>query len=64
MILCLEAFSVALLTRVMGWEAEEVTVLLARVRNEFLDKKNHLLTIFHFVYGQRPYEDAQVSSTT
>jgi len=56
MILCLEPFTLALLTRVMGWSAQETQILLAGVRSEFLDKKNHLLTIFHFIYGRKPPE--------
>ncbi|KXT06715.1 hypothetical protein AC578_8536 [Pseudocercospora eumusae] len=54
MIMCVEAFTLAPLTRVLGWTMDEAQVLMAGVRNEFRDPKIHLLTIFHFVYGRKP----------
>jgi hypothetical protein len=49
----LDAFSLALMTRVLGWSSEEVTVLLADVRRELLDRKIHLYAKMYFVYGQK-----------
>lgn len=49
----LDAFSLALMTRVLGWSSEEVTVLLADVRKELLDRKIHLYAKMYFVYGQK-----------
>lgn len=54
MIACVEAFTLAPLTRVLGWSVEEVQVLMAGIRNEFSNPKIHLLTIFHYVYGRKP----------
>ncbi|KIW33391.1 uncharacterized protein PV07_00245 [Cladophialophora immunda] len=54
MIAAVEPFTLALLTRVLGWSVESTQVLMANVRNEFLDKRNHLYSYFHFVYGRKP----------
>ncbi|EER37581.1 methyltransferase [Histoplasma capsulatum var. duboisii H88] len=51
---CIESFSLALFTRILGWKMDETQLLCNAVRKEFRDPKNHLLTTFHFVYGQRP----------
>lgn len=40
----LEAYSLALYTRVLGWTREELTVFLAEVRKEIRDRKHHLYT--------------------
>lgn len=37
----MEAFTLAPLTRILGWTAEEVGVLLANVRNEMKDSRIH-----------------------
>ncbi|KAM0374498.1 hypothetical protein ACHAPY_008743 [Fusarium culmorum] len=37
----LEALSIAVLTRVLGWSQEEVTAFLAKVRNDINDKAIH-----------------------
>lgn len=54
MSISIEAFTLAPLTRIMGWSVEEVQILMAGVRSEFKNPKNHLLTVFHFVYGRKP----------
>ena len=51
---CLESFTLALLTRILGWSYEECQVLMAGIRSEFRDPKTHLYTVFHFVYGEKP----------
>lgn len=50
----IESYTIALLTRVLGWSAEGVQVLLVHARNELRSRKNHLYTHVHFVYGRKP----------
>ncbi|KAF2090560.1 S-adenosyl-L-methionine-dependent methyltransferase [Saccharata proteae CBS 121410] len=54
----LEAFVLAVYTRVLGWTAEEVQVFLARARQDLKRKEVHLILNFWVAYGQRPVEDA------
>jgi hypothetical protein len=54
MVECVEAFTLAPLTRMLGWSVEEAEILMANVRAEFRNPQNHLYTIFHFVYGRKP----------
>jgi hypothetical protein len=49
-----ESFSLAVLTRVLGWNYAECEVLIANVRRDFRNKKNHLYSVRHFVYGRKP----------
>ncbi|RJE25347.1 Methyltransferase [Aspergillus sclerotialis] len=49
----LEAYSLALYTRVLGWTPEETRAFLAKVRREIVDRSIHLYTKFYFVYGQK-----------
>ncbi|KAL3422374.1 methyltransferase [Phlyctema vagabunda] len=51
---CVESFTLALLTRVLKWSNEETQVLMANVRSNFRNKKNHLYCKFHYVYGRKP----------
>jgi SAM-dependent methyltransferase len=51
---CVEPFTLALLTRVLGWGYDETQVLMANVRRDFRNKRNHLYISFHFVYGRKP----------
>jgi len=51
---CIGSFTLALLTRTLGWSLDECEVLMAGVRREFCDPENHLITVFHFVYGKKP----------
>ncbi len=37
----LEAFSLGLYTRVLGWKKEEVEIFLMKVRNDMNDRKIH-----------------------
>lgn len=57
MIACVEPFTMAIFTRVLGWSLEETQVIMANVRKEMRDPKNHLLTIFHYTYGRKPTEE-------
>jgi len=50
----IEAYSLALFTRVLGYELAELQVLLAQVRAEIKDPKNHLYCTAHYIYGQKP----------
>lgn len=49
----MEAYSLALMTRVLGWRSEEVAIFLADVRKELLDRKIHMYGKLYFVYGQK-----------
>ncbi|KAI5361823.1 Putative S-adenosyl-L-methionine-dependent methyltransferase [Septoria linicola] len=50
----LEAFCLALLTRGLGWRKEEVDVFVARVSNDFRNRKIHAYFPMPVVYGRRP----------
>lgn len=54
MIMCVEAFTLALFTRVLGWSREECDIIMALVTSEFRNPRNHLISYFHFCYGQKP----------
>ncbi|BCS20870.1 uncharacterized protein APUU_21302S [Aspergillus puulaauensis] len=49
----LEAYSLALMTRSLGWTVEDVNVLLREVRKELLDRKLHIYSRLYVVYGQK-----------
>lgn len=53
----LEAYSLALMTRVLGWSVEEVHVFLAGLRGEIYNRKLHLYSKLYFVYGQKQDEE-------
>lgn len=50
----LDAYSLALLTRVLHWPVEEVRVLLDAARAELLDRGIHTYANWFHVYGQKP----------
>jgi len=50
----IEPFSMALLTRVLGWSKEECQVLVTKVKKELYNRDVHLYNNIHFVYGQKP----------
>ncbi|KAJ9143021.1 S-adenosyl-L-methionine-dependent methyltransferase [Pleurostoma richardsiae] len=50
----IEAFSLALLSRVLGWSREEIEVLLADVRRELRDRSIHAYIPVYTVYGRKP----------
>jgi hypothetical protein len=54
MVACAEPFALALLTRVLGWSTDKTQILMAGVKNDFRNRKNHLYTASHFVYGRKP----------
>lgn len=49
-----ESFTLAVLTRILGWGYAECEVLVANVRRDFRNKQNHLYSVRHFVYGRKP----------
>jgi len=49
-----EPFTLAIFTRALGWSNERAQVLMAGVRNELKDKRNHLYVLVHFIYGKKP----------
>ncbi|EOD44847.1 putative tam domain methyltransferase protein [Neofusicoccum parvum UCRNP2] len=53
----IEAYSIALFTRVLNYSAEEVQVMLAKMREEYKNPELHIYWIYHVTYGQKP-EDA------
>jgi len=52
--LCFDSFTPGLLGRVLGWSQEEYQILIAEANRELRDPRNHLYTIFRFVYGRKP----------
>jgi len=48
-----DSFTPALLTRVLKWSHEEAQVLMAQVRHDFRNRKNHMYIKLHFVYGRK-----------
>jgi len=52
-----ESYSLALLTRVLGWEVQEVQVLIANTRKELKNRGVHAYCNMHFIYGRKPKSD-------
>ncbi|KAK8179957.1 S-adenosyl-L-methionine-dependent methyltransferase [Phyllosticta capitalensis] len=50
----LEAFILAIFTRVLGWTADEVQVFLAQARADLKRRDTHLILNFWVAFGQRP----------
>lgn len=53
MIECMEAYSLALFTRVLGWSHEATQAFFAGVRRELVDRSIHLYAKFYYVYGRK-----------
>jgi hypothetical protein len=51
-----EAYSLALFSRVLNWDLTRLQVFLAAVRAEFKDSKNHLFCLTYVVYGRKPFK--------
>ncbi|KFY33583.1 hypothetical protein V494_07502 [Pseudogymnoascus sp. VKM F-4513 (FW-928)] len=49
-----EAYSLALFTRVLGWDLIPLQVFLASVRSELGNSSNHLYCFTYIVYGRKP----------
>ncbi|GIK01893.1 hypothetical protein Aspvir_005934 [Aspergillus viridinutans] len=52
----LDAYSFALMTRVLGWHITEVHALLAGARAELLNRSIHMYAQWYHVYGQKPQD--------
>ncbi|PGH13773.1 hypothetical protein AJ79_03472 [Helicocarpus griseus UAMH5409] len=48
-----QAYSLALFTRVLGWSTKELDILLTAVGNDFRDPQSHLYAKIRVVYGQK-----------
>lgn len=55
-ILAIQSYAPGFFSRVLGWTALEVQVLIAKIRNELLDKSIHMYIPCYFVYGRKPPE--------
>lgn len=53
MLEAVEAYTLALMTRVGGWSADQVQVFLSGVRKEMMDRKIHMYAKVYLVYGQK-----------
>ncbi|KAF2720371.1 S-adenosyl-L-methionine-dependent methyltransferase [Polychaeton citri CBS 116435] len=51
----LEGFCLALLTRGLGWEKLEVDIFVAKVRQDFMDRKIHTYFPMPVVFGRKPF---------
>lgn len=52
----LEGFCLALLTRGLGWKKQEVDIFVAKVSNDFRNRKIHAYFPMPVVFGRRPFE--------
>ncbi|PGH36062.1 hypothetical protein GX50_01074 [[Emmonsia] crescens] len=50
----LEAYTLALFTRVLKWDKKEIDILLEGVKNNLKDRSNHIYGKMHFIYGRKP----------
>ncbi|KAA6408009.1 MAG: hypothetical protein FRX48_08360 [Lasallia pustulata] len=50
----IQGFSMAFLTRVLGWTSQEVEAFLIEVRKELRDRSKHSYVKIYVVYGQKP----------
>ncbi|KAL6238793.1 hypothetical protein BDW75DRAFT_227606 [Aspergillus navahoensis] len=53
MLEALDAYSLALMNRFLGWTVEDVRVLPAKVRKELMDWKLHIYSRLYVVFGRR-----------
>lgn len=54
MLEAVEPFTLAIFTRSLGWSNERAQVLMAGVRNELKDMRNHLYVFVRFIYAKKP----------
>ncbi|KAJ5085467.1 hypothetical protein N7532_010238 [Penicillium argentinense] len=55
LLMAVEAYSLALFTRVLGWSNNETQVFLAGVRRDLRNPDVHTYCNLHVVYGRRPW---------
>ncbi|KNG82938.1 putative SAM domain methyltransferase [Aspergillus nomiae NRRL 13137] len=58
MLEALDAYSLALFTRFLGWSVDQIQVLLVGVRRELLDRRLHIYSRYYLVYGRKEKEDS------
>ncbi|KAJ1710676.1 putative SAM domain methyltransferase [Aspergillus flavus] len=56
MLEALDAYSLALFTRFLGWSVDQIQMLLVGVRQELLDRKLHIYSRYYLVYGRKEIE--------
>ena len=56
--MAVEAYALALFTRVLGWSNEQTQVFLAEVRKEVKNPNAHMYGKLHVVYGRKPWPKA------
>ncbi|KAE8367100.1 putative methyltransferase [Aspergillus caelatus] len=56
MLEALDAYSLALFTRFLGWSVDQIQMLLVGVRRELLDRKLHIYSRYYLVYGRKEME--------
>ncbi|KAI8649713.1 hypothetical protein NCS55_01433600 [Fusarium keratoplasticum] len=49
-----ESYTPAVFSRVLGWTDEEIQVLIAKVRKEFIDPSIHLYIPAYVIWGKKP----------
>lgn len=58
----IEPYSLALFTRVLGLSYQGAQEHMENARAELMSHSHHLYVRFHFVYGQRPFDDSSTDS--
>lgn len=54
MLEAVEPVAIALFTRVLGHSYEKSQALMVGVRSEFKNPRNHLYSVYRYIYGQKP----------
>jgi hypothetical protein len=52
--MAIEAYGLALFTRVLGWSNEETQVFFVGVRKDLKNRNVHSYCNLHIVYGRKP----------
>jgi hypothetical protein len=60
--MAVEAYSLALFTRVLGWDNLATQVFLAGVRRDLKSPAVHSYCNLHVVYGKKPEPEANAES--
>ncbi|KAH8689148.1 S-adenosyl-L-methionine-dependent methyltransferase [Talaromyces proteolyticus] len=58
-----ESAAMAVLTRNEGWSRDEVTVLVAKARQDVKNREIHSLFYFYVAYGQKPGKSSSVDTS-
>jgi hypothetical protein len=54
-----EAYSMALFTRILDWSEAEAKAFFEDVKKDFRDPKIHAYCNLHFIVGRKPGEDEE-----